>query len=67
MRKSSIDTSATWAPISPERERKRHFHVFWGVIPFNKYSTKGEDPDECLSHDLRILHDFTGHRRLEMS
>lgn len=59
--------SATWAPVSPGRRRKRHFHVFWGVISFRKYSTKGEDPDKCLGHGLALLHGFTGHHRPENS
>lgn len=58
VRKSSMDTSAT--SLSPVIGRKGCFHVFWGVISFNKYSTNGEDPDECLNHDLGLLHDFTG-------
>lgn len=62
-----MGTSTTWAPVSPESGRKSHFHVFWGVISFNKYSIKGEDPDKCLSPDLGLLHDFTGHCRPEIS
>ena len=64
--KSSVDTSATWPPVPPERERKRYFHVSWRVTPFNKHSAEGEDPDECLGCNLRLLHDFTGHQRSEM-
>lgn len=63
VRKSSMDSSATWAPVSPEKGRKRPLHVFWGVISFNKYSTEGEEPGECLSHDLGLFHYFTGQYR----
>lgn len=49
-----------------KEEEKGTFHVSWGVVPFNKHSAEGEDPGECLSHNLRLLHVFTGRRRSEM-